>query len=324
MSRSSIAVLVNFFAFTCIGQDGKDIIKKSLLSSTSSNACKCVDSITVYNKSPKEISKEISYCIDEQVLAYQMGMKLLVIDTSKAEEKNGKKQVNISIETNKSSGEYKKYYNELESYMMTNCPSIVQKINTNEKQADKSMSTNPKALDAYNKGSDELQAENYKKALKHFEKAVEIDSEFVFAWDNIGVCYRRLGDLDKALYAYNKSLEIDPEGPLPLQNIAIVYQYKKEYDKAIKAYEKLADLDSSNPEIYYGIGQIYTMYLNDYEKGLTNLCKAYNLYAAQKSPYRSDAQKLIEAVYAGMSKQGKVDKFNEILKANNITANFTH
>jgi len=43
------------------------------------------------------------------------------------------------------------------------------------------------------------------------------------------------------------------------------------------------------------------------------------LYIAQKSPYRTDAEKNIQAIYAEMKKEKKEDKFFEILKANNIS-----
>ena len=99
----------------------------------------------------------------------------------------------------------------------------------------------------------------------------------------------------------------------------MAYQYKKEYDKAIKSYEKLATIDKNNPEIYYGIGNIYAMNLKDYEKGLDNMCKAYNMYVKQKSPYRADAEKMINMIYGEMKEKGKEDVFNKILKENNIS-----
>lgn len=40
-----------------------------------------------------------------------------------------------------------------------------------------------------------------------------------------------------------------------------------------------------------------------------------------KSPYRTDAQTLIQRVYANLKKEGKEDKFFEILKNNNINVN---
>lgn len=155
----------------------------------------------------------------------------------------------------------------------------------------------------------------------YFEKAVKEDSEFAFAWDNLGVNYRRLKNYDKAIECYKKSLEIDPKGLMPLQNMALVYQYKKEYNKAIESYGKLAELDKNNPEVFYGIGNVYIVNLQDYEKGLDYMCKAYNLYVYLKSPYRSDAEKLISFVFVEMKKQGKEEKFNQILKNNNISQN---
>jgi hypothetical protein len=41
----------------------------------------------------------------------------------------------------------------------------------------------------------------------------------------------------------------------------------------------------------------------------------------QKSPYRTDAEKIIQMIYADMKKNGNEAKFNEILKANNLNSN---
>jgi len=173
----------------------------------------------------------------------------------------------------------------------------------------------------YFKGIDQSEKQNYQKAISYFQRALKIDSLFAFAWDNMGLCYRKLDKYDDAIYAYNKSLELDPLGLMPLQNIAVAYKYKKEYQKALAAYETLAELDSKNPEVYYGIGLLYAYSLNDLENGLDNICKAYTYYIAQKSPYRTDAEKLINLIYADMKKQGKETAFDEILKNNNINQN---
>jgi len=306
-----------------ISQEVKKLGSETLLKELAENGCKCVDSIRTYNRPKNEIAMDISECIDKQVGAYQLGSKLSQIDTlkDKAVEKDGKKQVDISFNVDENSEEYKKYYYEMERYMMSNCTSLKEKIASNEKQSAKSFSDNKKAIEYYNKGMDQSKNENFEKAIEYFEKAVKEDSEFAFAWDNLGINYRRLNNYDKAIECYKKSLELDPKGLMPLQNIAIVYQYKKEYNKAIEAYEKLAEIDKNNPEIYYGIGNVYATNLKDYEKGLENMCKAYNLYVYLKSPYRADAEKIISLIYVEMKKQGKEEKFNQILKDNNITQN---
>jgi tetratricopeptide (TPR) repeat protein len=56
---------------------------------------------------------------------------------------------------------------------------------------------------------------------------VKIDPNFAYAYDNMGICYRRLEEYDKAIEAYEKSLKIDPYGTMPLQNLGIVYQRKR-------------------------------------------------------------------------------------------------
>ncbi|MGC4038827.1 MAG: tetratricopeptide repeat protein [Chitinophagaceae bacterium] len=318
-----LAIFFTLFCCFAFSQKNNDVTKEALLKEISATACNCIDSISIYNKSKKEVSAEISKCIDGRTAAYQLAVGLLSADslakTSKS--KNGKKEVNISVDLNPDSKQYKAYYYELERYMMANCEPLKEKIGSNNQQRDKSFSDNQESYQYYLKGLEEAKKENYDLASNYYLHAVQIDSQFAFAWDNLGIAYRKTGKLDSALWAYNQSLQIDPEGLTPLQNIAIVYQYKKEYQHAIEAYEKLATLDKNNPEVYYGIGQIYSFYMNENEKGLENMCHAYNLYVEQKSPYRTDAEKIIQTIYAAMKKDGKEDKFYEILKANNITPN---
>lgn len=50
---------------------------ESLMKELAENSFRCIDSITIYNKSTYQVSKEISNCIDEQSGALQLGKKLL-------------------------------------------------------------------------------------------------------------------------------------------------------------------------------------------------------------------------------------------------------
>lgn len=292
----------------------------TFLKEVSENACKCIDSISVFNKSKKEVSSEIHACIDKQCAAYQLGLKLSELKNINTTD-GGEKSINLDINVNPNSKEYKKYYYDIETYLMENCPSIKEKVTSNDKLGVKSLSDDREAMKYYNLGLDEGKKENWEKAIEYYKKAIVFDSEFAFAYDNMGVCYRMLKKYDEAIDAYEKSLRIDPNGEMPLQNIGIVYLYKKEYKKAVKAYERLAKVDPKNPEVYYGIGNIYAQYLFDYEKALDNLCQAYLIYIEIKSPYRSDAEKLIQLVYSEMKKQGKEATFNAILEKHNINPN---
>jgi len=318
MKKTLLVIMAfSFFVTAGMSQENK---KDTLLKELAENGCKCIDSINTLNKTRDAIAKETSRCIDNQTGAYQLGSKFMDIDLSK--EIATKKKIDININTNKDSKEYKGYYYELERYMMKNCEALKKKIAANDIINNKSASKNPAALRLYSAGLKEYENKNYKEAITYYQQALAVDSVFAFAWDNIGICNRKLNNYTEAIYAYNKSLQLDPNGLMPLQNIAVAYKFNKEFDKAISAYQRLAELDKNNPEVYYGIGETYSLYLNDYEKGLEYMCKALNLYIAQKSPYRSDAESIINTIYTKMKEQNKVVRFNEILKDNNITANF--
>jgi len=284
----------------------------AILNKAGADACKCIDSIGLYGKSTKEINADIFTCINKQVGSYQLLMKIYRsmagIDS------------NYVLNLDKNSNEYQHYYFEMERWLTDSCPSIKKAAASDNKEAKNSTSSDKVAIDLYNRGIKEMDKENFSAALTLFEKAVKQDEVFAFAWDNIGICKRKLGDLDGALEAYLKSLTLDPSGRLPLQNIPVVYEYKKDYDKALEAYKNLSKIYPDDPEAYYGSGRMYEM-KNDYEKALDYMCKAYNAYIAINSPYRSDAEKNISIYFKKLKDAGKEAQFYQILKDNHIKTN---
>jgi len=278
-------------------------------------ACSCIDSVDAAEKEKKKKIESFSKCIDEQVGPYQLAQQLL--GSMGGSDKN--KVINISYDKN--SDTYKSYYFQIERWLMDSCATLKQAISTNDVEREKSFSDNPDAMTAYNAGVGLLKKDKYAECIPFFEKAVSIDPEFAFAWDNLGICYRRTNQLDKAEKAYKASLKVDPAGKTPLQNLAVVYQLQKRDDEAIATYKEIVKYYPDDPEIYYGIGMVYYNNKKDWENALDNMCKAYNIYVAQKSPYRSDAEQVIQMIHAQMKKENKEDLFNKILKDNNIRSN---
>lgn len=300
-------------------QEAPKFDRNQLIKELADGACSCIDSIPTYNRIKDSITANIHSCIDDKVVAYQITDQLSNIDLSGNSKE--KKEIKVSINSDKNSKEYQEVYYDLERYLMENCQAVKDKVSSTDKENKNSVSNNKEAMNYYELGIEEGKKNNFKAAIENYKKAVKIDPNFAFAYDNMGISYRKLEQYDEAINAYEKSLKIDPKGLMPLQNIAVAYSHKKEYKKAIKSYEKLAEIESNNPEVFYGIGQMYAMYIKDYEKGLDNMCKAYNIYTEQKSPYRTDAEKIIQMLYDQMKKDGNEKKFDEILKANNISQN---
>jgi tetratricopeptide (TPR) repeat protein len=320
MIKKQLTILITIFICSfSFAQKEKDKLPSSekILKEISEKACKCIDSINGYNKAKDAVNKEISSCIDKNVLVYSMTKTFAKTSADIESGKIKDKKVNVTINSNPESDDYKQAYYEIETALMDNCTSLKELISAAETNHDL-VSKDPVALDFYNKAIEASEKEDWKEAIKNYEQAVKKDPKFIYAWDNLGICYRRTGEYDKALEAYRNSLKIDPKGKMPLQNIALTYVYKKEYQKAINAYLDFDKVHPNDAEVYYGIGQIYYDHLKDNEKALDYMSKAYNIYTEQKSPYRTDAETIIGYIYKKMKNEGKTDKFKEILKNNKI------
>ena len=50
----------------------------------------------------------------------------------------------------------------------------------------------------------------YQEAIEHFDKAIELDPNYVDAWYNKGVVLDNLGEHEEAIECYDKALELDP------------------------------------------------------------------------------------------------------------------
>jgi len=321
MKKIFITLLFISFIITINAQEtsAQEVKKEkldSVLKELADNSCKCIDSIPGNNKTKKMMSKAISSCIDKKVGTYQIMSQLMKVDLD-TNENEETKEINITIIENKESKQYKSYYYEIERYLMDNCDAIKTKIALSDSN-DEALSSNEKALEYYFKAIEATKKKDYKKAIKLYKKAVKKDPKFTYAWDNMGICYRRIEKYDKAIEAYKESLKINPKGNMPLQNIPVAYIFQKKFKLAIEAYKKLGEINPNNPEVFFGIGRCYAN-LNKLEKSLDNLCKAYNIYTEQQSPYRTDAEKMINYVFVKLKKQGKEDTFNDILKKNHIS-----
>ena len=60
-------------------------------------------------------------------------------------------------------------------------------------------------------GKSDSAKKRFGKALKKFKEATEIDPTYYQAWNMVGYCSRKSGDLKRAFEAYAKCIEIEPE-----------------------------------------------------------------------------------------------------------------
>ncbi len=281
------------------------------------SACDCIDSISVLDKSRLAVSAEIGECIKSRTGAYMLGTAINKAMFAKPDSNNV-----ININVSGDSKDKKQAYFEMERILMDSCTIMQELIAASDKESINSVSDNPKALSFYSDGMDAFKDKQFDKAAKYYKKALAVDENFAFAWDNLGLTYRYLKKYDKALAAYKKSLKISPNGSMSVQNIPIVYEYMKKPEMALESYNKLTRSQPDNAEGYFGKGRILAT-MGKTTPSLHSICQAYNIYKKTNNPYRADAEKMMAYLHSDIArtKSGEA-KFYNILKQYGIKLKF--
>jgi len=97
------------------------------------------------------------------------------------------------------------------------------------------------------------------KALKEFNKALELDPNYGEAHNYLEGIYDRLGDFTKAIEHAKKYVELNPGEPNPLDTLAATYFWMGNLDEAIAMYKGVLEI---KPDFYwsmFGIGYIHAL-----------------------------------------------------------------
>ena len=118
------------------------------------------------------------------------------------------------------------------------------------------------------------------KAIDFYQRAISSPLGNIFAQPhyNLGNVYRDQGHLDKATVEYNKAIEIDPSFPFAYQNLAAIYAGQGDLASAALMLEKVKKLRPQEPRVYYNLALIYLAQRKD-ELALENLKIALSLAA---------------------------------------------
>jgi len=156
---------------------------------------------------------------------------------------------------------------------------------------------------------------DFDNAIKYYLMAIKSDSDYVQAYDNLGIIYRRLGKLDKAIEVYKQSISINPIGKAAHENLASAYLMMKQYKNAYNEYEIIVKLYPNDPEGYFGYADI-NLQQSQLDAALTNANKALILYQNQKSPLINQAQYLIGIIYYNKGDNNNAIKYVKLAKEN--------
>jgi tetratricopeptide (TPR) repeat protein len=135
-------------------------------------------------------------------------------------------------------------------------------------------------------------------------------------WNILGLAYWKTGDLEKAQETYKKAISIDDENPFLFNNIGNVYfslfhKTKKSnfLEIAIQSFEKALELDPNNSQAYFGLGTA-CLAAHDLDKAIDYWEQAYKISPS----HASTAYNLSRAYYTRGDKQKTLALLQKYLK----------
>ena len=90
----------------------------------------------------------------------------------------------------------------------------------------------------YYKGMILYETGEYKQAIESYNKAIEADPKYVYAYNDRASAKRELRDFNGAISDYEKAITLDDKDDFIYNNLGSAYRDNKNYLKAIEAYDK--------------------------------------------------------------------------------------
>ena len=148
------------------------------------------------------------------------------------------------------------------------------------------------------------------KAEKLLANTLQLDPEFVQAYNLQSIIFRDKGDYENAINSLNKYIKLKPDEPTPHHNLAEIYEALGNYKKAITSYETAISL---KPDFHFSILSLANIYstLGKYKKAEEKYLSALKILPSEELKAR---------VYTGLVEinlsQGKYNQaFSQIDEA---------
>lgn len=142
----------------------------------------------------------------------------------------------------------------------------------------------------FKKGKTELfDNADYKNALIHFNKTIELDPSYTDAYTYRGLVKDYFGDFKGAIADYNKSIELNPSDTEAYAGRGKVKYFLGDYNGVIDDYNKVISLNPSSEiiSVAYLYNGLAKTNLNDYQGALEDYNKAIELDSSIAKAYNN-------------------------------------
>ena len=113
-------------------------------------------------------------------------------------------------------------------------------------QSDKLWNCKALALDSLQK---------YPEAIAAYNKAIAIDPDYLWAWNNRGEAYAELGKIEQAMVDFEKAIKLDrAKSYVPLNNLGKLFYQQQDYARAVEYYQEAIAIRDDYIPAFIGLG----------------------------------------------------------------------
>ncbi len=171
---------------------------------------------------------------------------------------------------------------------------------------------NPNDAEAYNvRGAAYGRAGNSAKALKDFNRAIQLNSRYYQAFANRALIFRQMGERAQAAKDYNTALGINPQYAPAYIGRGNIFRAVGKINQAFEDYSRAIQLDTTDPRAYHNRGLIYQNRRN-HEFAIEDFSTAISLADKAPAPYNARGVSYL----AVGAERNALDDFNTALKLN--------
>lgn len=113
-----------------------------------------------------------------------------------------------------------------------------------------------KAVAAYNKGIEYLNAAQFKQAKDKFQEAIDAKPDYAKAYTKLGKAHLEMAEIQPAQTATRKALSLDPKDDEAHFDQGEIYRETKNYPAAEDSYHKSIDYNPNNFMAYFRLGNL--------------------------------------------------------------------
>jgi tetratricopeptide (TPR) repeat protein len=169
----------------------------------------------------------------------------------------------------------------------------------------------------YNKGVELSNSKQYARAIRNYEMAILLDSNYIDAYNNLGFDFFETDALDSAAWYIHISLRKLPSGTTALQNLGLTEEKKGDLSKALDCYKQIIVYEPNSPEGYYNAARAL-LTMGKLEEGLAQAQQAEKIYAKLNSPSLSDCHYVLFVAYYNLQNKPMAKKYMLLCKKENI------